>query len=158
DVDGDGRDDIVTFTRGTTGDVFVSLSDGTRFVEDGWKWHDSFAVGNELPAVGDVDGDGRDDIVTFTRGTTGDVFVSLSDGTRFVQHSWKWHDHFAFGDELPGVGDYNGDGRADVVTFTRGLTADVFVSLSTGGGFGPPGNRWHDQFAPGADLPRPSVS
>ncbi|MFI7160789.1 DUF2961 domain-containing protein [Micromonospora chalcea] len=158
DVDGDGRDDIVTFTRGTTGDVFVSLSDGTRFVEDGWKWHDSFATGDELPAVGDVDGDGRDDIVTFTRGTTGDVFVSLSDGGRFVQNSWKWHDHFAFGDELPGVGDFNGDGRADVVAFTRGLTADVFVSLSTGGGFGPPGNRWHDRFAPGTDLPRPSVS
>ncbi|MDX5459629.1 DUF2961 domain-containing protein [Micromonospora tulbaghiae] len=158
DVDGDGRDDVVTFTRGTTGDVFVSLSDGTRFVEDGWKWHDSFAVGDELPAVGDVDGDGRDDVVTFTRGTTGDVFVSLSDGNRFVQNSSKWHDHFAFGDELPGLGDFTGDGRADVVTYTRGLTADVYVAPSTGGGFGPPGNRWHDQFAPGTDLPRPSVS
>ncbi|MGC4897580.1 DUF2961 domain-containing protein [Micromonospora sp. DT31] len=158
DVDGDGRDDIVTFTRGSAGDVFVSLSDGTRFVEDGWKWHDSFALGNELPALGDVDGDGRDDIVTFTRGSAGDVFVSLSDGTRFVQNAWKWHDNFAVGDDLPGVGDFNGDGRADVVRFTRGLTADVYVSLSTGGLFGPTANRWHDQFAPGADLPRPSVS
>ncbi|MFI6273513.1 DUF2961 domain-containing protein [Micromonospora zamorensis] len=158
DVDGDGRDDILTFTRGTAGDVFVSLSDGTRFVEDGWKWHDSFAVGNELPGVGDVDGDGRDDILTFTRGTAGDVFVSLSDGTRFVQNAWKWHDSFALGDDLPGVGDFNGDGRADVVRFTRGLTADVYVSLSTGGGLGPAVNRWHDQFAPGVDLPRPSVS
>ncbi|WLS45125.1 DUF2961 domain-containing protein [Micromonospora profundi] len=157
DVDGDGRDDILTFTRGTAGDVFVSLSDGTRFVEDGWKWHDSFALGNELPAVGDVDGDGRDDILTFTRGTAGDVFVSLSDGTRFVQDAWKWHDSFALGDDLPGVGDFNGDGRADVVRFTRGLTADVYVSLSTGGGLGA-ANRWHDQFAPGVDLPRPSVS
>ncbi|MGC4863743.1 DUF2961 domain-containing protein [Micromonospora sp. DT41] len=157
DVDGDGRDDILTFTRGTAGDVFVSLSDGTRFVEDGWKWHDSFALGDELPAVGDVDGDGRDDILTFTRGTAGDVFVSLSDGTRFVQDAWKWHDSFALGDDLPGVGDFNGDGRADVVRFTRGLTADVYVSLSTGGGLGA-ANRWHDQFAPGVDLPRPSVS
>ncbi|MET8234885.1 DUF2961 domain-containing protein [Micromonospora sp. NPDC005298] len=157
DVNGDGRDDILTFTRGTAGDVFVSLSDGTRFVEDGWKWHDSFAVGNELPAVGDVDGDGRDDILTFTRGTAGDVFVSLSDGTRFVQNAWKWHDNLALGDDLPGVGDFNGDGRADVVRFTRGLTADVDVSLSTGGALGAV-NRWHNQFAPGVDLPRPSVS
>ncbi len=158
DVDGDGRDDIVTFTRGTTGDVFVSLSDGTRFVEDGWKWHELFAVGNEIPAVGDVDGDGRDDIVTFTRGATGDVFVSLSDGGRFVQQSWKWHDWFSVGDELPGLGDFNGDGRADVVTFTRGDTADVYVAPSEGGRFAPRSGRWHDQFAPRGDLPRPSVS
>ncbi|WP_053658720.1 hypothetical protein [Micromonospora sp. NRRL B-16802] len=85
------------------------------------------------------------------------MFVSLSDGTRFVQDAWKWHDSFALGDDLPGVGDFNGDGRADVVRFTRGLTADVYVSLSTGGGLGA-ANRWHDQFAPGVDLPRPSVS
>ncbi|MEV0431302.1 DUF2961 domain-containing protein [Micromonospora sp. NPDC050495] len=158
DVDGDGRDDIVTFTRGSAGDVFVSLSDGNRFVEDGWKWHDSFAVGAELPALGDVDGDGRDDIVTFTRGLAGDVFVSLSDGSRFGQNAWKWHDAFALGDALPGVGDFNGDGRADVVSFTRGTEADVYVALSDGGRFGPAADRWHDQFAPGSDLPRPSVS
>ncbi|MFI6823537.1 DUF2961 domain-containing protein [Micromonospora sp. NPDC050187] len=157
DVDGDGRDDLVTFTRGTTGDVFVSLSDGTRFVEDGWKWHDSLVLGDQLPALGDVDGDGRDDVVTFTRGTTGDVFVALSDGTRFVPQAGRWHDWFAVGDELPGIGDVNGDGRADLVTYTRGSTADVYVTLSTGGGFGA-GVRWHDRFAPGTDLPRPSVS
>ncbi|MEU6207715.1 DUF2961 domain-containing protein [Micromonospora musae] len=157
DVDGDGRDDIVTFTRGGTADVFVSLSDGTRFVEDGWKWHENFAVGDELPALGDVDGDGRDDIVTFTRGGTADVFVSLSDGTRFVQNAWKWHENFAIGDETPGVGDFDGDGRADIVTFTRGTAADVYVARSDGGRFGPTANRWHDQFAPGDHLPRPSV-
>jgi hypothetical protein len=157
DVDGDGRDDIVTFTRGGTGDVFVSLSDGTRFVEEAWKWHDSLALGDQLPALGDVDGDGRDDVVTFTRGTTGDVFVALSDGTRFVAQAARWHDWFCVGDELPGIGDFDGDGRADLVTYTRGATADVWVALSTGGGFGP-GVKWHEQFAPGTDLPRPSVS
>jgi hypothetical protein len=44
------------FTRGTfTGpggpdaDVYVSLSDGNRFVGDALKWHDHFAVDNEWP-------------------------------------------------------------------------------------------------------------
>jgi hypothetical protein len=205
DFNGDGKDDIATFTRGETADVFVALSDGRRFVQNGWKWHDHFAIGAERPAVGDVNGDGRDDIVTFTGGAAADVYVSLSDGTKFVQDGWKWHDdlaggtakaalgdvngdgrddvisfsggkatvalstgsafgtattwheNFAIGDEVPGVGDFNGDGRDDVVTFTRGAAADVYVSLSDGTKFTGNGVKWHDFFAAGQEVPRPSV-
>ncbi|WP_374196140.1 FG-GAP-like repeat-containing protein [Streptomyces sp. TS71-3] len=155
DFDGDGRDDIATFTRGSSADVYVSLSSGSAFRQDGWLWHGHFAVGDEIPAVGDVDGDGRDDIVTFTRGDTADVLVSLSDGTRFVQNGWKWHDSFAGGDQVPGMGDFDGDGRADIVAFTRGSTADALVSLSGGTAFGPAGT-WHGHFATGDEWPRPS--
>ncbi|WP_063798867.1 DUF2961 domain-containing protein [Nocardia sp. NRRL S-836] len=205
DFNGDGKDDIATFTRGDSADVYVALSNGRRFVQDGWKWHDHFAVGAERPAVGDVDGDGRADIVTFSGGTSADVYVSLSDGTRFAQDGWKWHDdlaggaarallgdvdgdgradvvsfadgkataalstgssfgpavrwhdHFAVGDEVPGVGDFTGDGRADVVTFTRGTAADVFVAVSTGSRFSGDGVKWHDSFALGDEVPRPSA-
>ncbi|GLY91910.1 DUF2961 domain-containing protein [Actinoallomurus iriomotensis] len=156
DVDGDGRADIITFTRGTNADVYVSLSDGTRFVQDAWKWHDHFAVGDEIPAVGDVNGDGKDDIITFTRGDAADVYVSLSDGTKFVQDAWKWHDHFAAGTEVPGIGDFDGDGRADAVTFTRGTAADVYVSLSDGTRFVQDGWKWHDHFAADDEWPQPS--
>ncbi|MEU7854344.1 FG-GAP-like repeat-containing protein [Nonomuraea sp. NPDC049141] len=137
DFDGDGRDDIATFTRGDRADVYVALSSGSVFRQDGWLWHQNFAVGNETPAVGDFDGDGRDDIVTVTGGSAADVYVSLSDGGRFVQNAWKWHDGFASGDQVPGVGDFNGDGKADVVSFTRGSAGDVFVTTSDGGRFLP---------------------
>ncbi|MEV4083216.1 DUF2961 domain-containing protein [Nonomuraea fuscirosea] len=156
DFDGDGRDDIVTFTRGDRADVYVALSSGSVFRQDGWLWHPSFAVGNETPAVGDVDGDGRDDIVTFTGGSAADVYVSLSDGGKFVQNAWKWHDGFAGGDQVPGVGDFDGDGRADVVSFTRGSAGDVFVTTSDGERFLPAVAKWHDNFAIGTEWPRPS--
>ncbi|GHH82341.1 hypothetical protein GCM10018793_41930 [Streptomyces sulfonofaciens] len=156
DFDGDGRDDIAAFTRGDTADVYVSLSSGTLFRQDGWLWHDHFAVGDEVPAVGDFDGDGRDDIAAFTRGDTADVYVSLSDGTRFVQNAWKWHDGFAAGDQVPGVGDFDGDGRADIAAFSRGDTGDVRVALSDGGRFAPGAGTWHDRFAVGDQWPRPS--
>ncbi|MGW3350293.1 DUF2961 domain-containing protein [Nonomuraea rubra] len=152
DLDRDGRDDAVTFTRGTAADVYASLSDGTTFLQNGWKWHDLFAAGQEIPLTGDFDGDGRDDAVTFTRGTAADVYVSLSDGTRFVQQSWKWHDHFAVGEEIPAVGDFDGDGRDDIATFTRGDAGDVWVALSTGSGFAP-ARKWHDRFALGREFP-----
>ncbi|WP_189160796.1 DUF2961 domain-containing protein [Lentzea pudingi] len=151
DVDGDGRADIITFTRGAAGDVYVALSTGSGF-RAGVKWHDHFATGTETPRVGDVDGDGRDDIITFTGGTAADVFVSLSNGTRFVQDGWKWHDHFAIGGEVPGVSDVDGDGRDDIVTFTRGITGDVYAALSSGTSFRA-GVKWHDHFAIGTETP-----
>ncbi|WP_280522177.1 FG-GAP-like repeat-containing protein [Amycolatopsis arida] len=151
DVNGDGRDDIITFTRGSAADVYVALSTGTGF-SPSTKWHDYFAVGAEFPAVGDVNGDGRDDIITFTRGPAADVYVALSTGTGFSP-STKWHDYFAVGAEFPAVGDVNGDGRDDIITFTRGPAADVYVALSTGTAFGA-GTKAHDYFAVNAEQPR----
>jgi hypothetical protein len=92
---------VATFTRGGTADVFVSASDGGHFVQNGWKWHDNFAVGTEIPGVGDFTGDGKADIVTYTRGDTADVYVATSNGTAFVGDAQKWHDHFAAGTEWP---------------------------------------------------------
>jgi hypothetical protein len=152
DVNGDGLTDIVTFTRGSAGDVFVALSTGSGF-GPGVKWQDNFVYGTERPAVGDFDGDGRDDIAAFTGGGAADVFVSLSDGVAFVQEGWVWHNNFAVGDELAGAGDVNGDGRDDVVTFTRGTAGDVFVSLSDGGRFVQNAWKWHDFFAINAEAP-----
>lgn len=65
---------------------------------------DFFAVGTEIPAIGDFNGDGRDDIATFTRGSAADVFVALSNGSSFVGTSVKWHDFFAVGAEIPQPG------------------------------------------------------
>ncbi|MFC0033377.1 peptidoglycan DD-metalloendopeptidase family protein, partial [Micromonospora chaiyaphumensis] len=128
DFDGDGRDDIVAFTHGTLADVYVALSTGTAF-GGGQKWHDWFAPGAEVAAVGDVNGDGRDDIVTFTHDTAADVYVALSTGTSFTGTAVKWHEYFSIAGEFPALGDVNGDGRDDIITFTQGpaSASDVIV-------------------------------
>jgi len=151
DVNGDGRDDIVTFTRGTLGDVYVGLSNGSSFGA-GLKWHDSFALNAEFPAVGDVNGDGLDDLITFTRGTTGDVYVALSTGSGFGP-GLKWHDWFAVGAEQPRIGDFDGDGRDDIATFTNNAAGDVYVALSTGNAFTGTEQKWHDFFALAGEFP-----
>ncbi|MGI5214702.1 FG-GAP repeat domain-containing protein [Plantactinospora sp. CA-290183] len=151
DFNGDGMDDIVTFTQGTSGDVFVALSSGSGFGA-GVKWNDFFSLAGEVPAVGDVNGDGLDDVVTFTRNASADVFVALSTGTGFAGGA-KWNDFFALAGEYPGLGDVNGDGKADIVAFTQGPAADVFVGLSSGTGFAG-GVKWHDWFATPGESPR----
>jgi V8-like Glu-specific endopeptidase len=154
DFNGDGKDDIAVFTRGTTGDVYVALSDGTKFTSSAQKWHDDFAYNTETPAIGDFNGDGKDDIAVFTRGTTADVYVALSDGTKFVGSAQKWQEYFAANDEIPGTGDFDGDGKADIITYTRGTAGDVYVSKSTGTSFAA-SSPWHGNFAFNTEVPVP---
>ncbi len=165
DFDGDGKDDIITFIRDSyaepgRGDVCVALSTGSSFGV-GTKWHDFFCLGNEIPGIGDFDGDGKDDIITFIRDTyaepgRGDVCVALSTGSSFGAGP-KWHDFFCIGNEIPDVGDFDGDGKDDIITFIRDSYAepgrgDVCVALSTGSSFGA-GTKWHDFFCIGNEIP-----
>ncbi|GAA3220005.1 N-acetylmuramoyl-L-alanine amidase [Dactylosporangium siamense] len=151
DFTGDGKDDIVTFNQGSLNDVYVSTSTGTAFAGTSVKWNDFFGLTGETPLTGDFNGDGKDDIVVFTGGTLGDVYVGLSNGTSFAGGA-KWHDWFAPGAEVPAVGDVNGDGRDDIITFTHDAAADVYVALSTGTSFGP-GVKWHEYFSIPGEYP-----
>jgi len=112
-------------------------------------WLDS--IGSDVTDVmmkGDVNGDGKDDIVHFAR-KEGKVYVAISDGTKFGAPQ-LWHPFFAVSTlERPLVADVNGDARADIVTFaTDSPTAygDVYVALSEGTGFANPASKWHDFF------------
>ncbi|RLQ00609.1 FG-GAP-like repeat-containing protein, partial [Micromonospora sp. CV4] len=99
----------------------------------------------EQPRVGDINGDGRDDIVTFTCNADADVYAAVSTGTSFAGTTVKWNDFFCLAGEFPYLGDANGDGRDDIIVFTKGATNDVHVGLSTGTGF-LGATKWHDYF------------
>ncbi|MEJ2417306.1 MAG: matrixin family metalloprotease [Exilibacterium sp.] len=141
DVNGDGLDDIVGF--GNAG-VYVSLSTGVSFTSPAlWVGSYGYNAGgwrvNRHPRLlGDVNGDGRDDIVGF--GNAG-AYVSVSTGTSFTSPSlwvgsygydaggWRVENHPRF------LADVNGDGRDDIVGFGN---AGTYVSLSNGNSFSSP--------------------
>lgn len=125
------------------------------------KWNEWFCIRNEICKVGDFDGDGKDDIVTFVHGDpiAGDrsnyVWVALSTGASF-ESKGPWHGWFCMKNEICEVGDFNGDGKDDIIAFVRDTQSgtkrgDVWVSLSTGTGF-ETSHLWHGWFCIGKEI------
>ncbi|MFE7135533.1 FG-GAP-like repeat-containing protein [Streptomyces sp. NPDC057638] len=130
DFTGDGRDDLLGISD--TGELRLfatgaDLSLRTHVVGPGWATKD-------LAAAGDVNGDGRGDVVAADR-VTGDLHLwtgragtgSFNAGVQ-IGNGWTNIEQLA-------AGDVTGDGRADLVAITRD-TANLVLYPSTGAGFG----------------------
>jgi hypothetical protein len=137
DVNGDGRADIIWNATGDKNRVYVALArpDGTFQVFTPFQDHAGAGWNNYKTLIGDVNGDGRADIIWNSSGNTNRVYVGLgkADGTfqflPFQDHAGAgWNNYKTL------IGDVNGDGRADIIWNSSGNTNRVYVGLGKADG------------------------
>lgn len=132
DMDGNkGLEIIVAANARTTSDkakIFVYKCDGTLM--PGWpQTFDSYAFA-DTPAVGDVDGDGQNEIVV---GSYGKIYAMRKDGSMLPNWPVVLPNNNAVQQHSPVLADFNGDGKLEVVaTFSDGSSWNLGIWQSSG--------------------------
>ncbi len=134
DFDGDGKDEYIIqhpwgiglIGMNSSGKMVLqrAVRSGTRI--GNWTYPATAAV----EGVGDFNGDGRDDLILRTHNGIAVVGFSRNSG-RFYLHSFRpFHNNFDGRalhplDRIAGIGDFNGDGRDDLIV--RGASGRIGV-------------------------------
>jgi hypothetical protein len=125
---------LIAFTRDPANEVYVSRATGSlgTFYPP-QRWSLFFCRTGEVCQAGDFNGDERSDVIAFNHGLDGTnaVYVALSNGaTNTFDPVAKASDYFCTKSQACAVGDVTGDGRADVIAFTRGTNPQAWVGVS----------------------------
>src|SRR5208282_151976 len=115
DFNGDGKSDILW--RDTSGDVAIWEMNGTTILNPTATYVAtvSTASGWTIVGTGDFNGDGYGDILW--RDTSGDVAIWLMNGTTILNPTTSYVATVptASGWTIVGTGDFNGDGKTDIL-------------------------------------------
>jgi hypothetical protein len=116
DVNGDGKADIIVAPDNGAPPIVRVFDGNTGNAIRTFFAYSAFFLGGVHVAAGDVNGDGKADIITGA-GPGGGPHVKIFDGTNLsLLQSFFAYDPTFLGGVFVGAGDVNGDGRVDIIT------------------------------------------
>ncbi len=160
DFNGDGKDDIAIlyYYANKSTKLLVYLSNGSSFHGQTWQsWAPNMFQADKVTgrfAAGDVNGDGKDDIVTmYDYGNSKTkIFAHISNGKSFTGSTefQSWDTGMYNANSVTGrfaCGDVNGDGKDDLtVMYDYGNNAKIFTYLSSGTKFSSSQEWWSNAY------------
>ena len=132
DFNGDGRDDIL-WRNWQTGALSNWLGEGSG----GWKINDASAYRVvsyywEILGVGDFNGDGRSDILWIGEGSETSNWLGTADGGFIVNDAIALAPP-QFGKVFQDTGDFNADGRGDILWWGHDGSISIWHGTNAGG-------------------------
>nr|WP_238355913.1 RICIN domain-containing protein [Kribbella sandramycini] len=149
DTDGDQVDDLVVLKKTAACTTVVDSYRSTRsgFEAPSVAFSGAYCLDKGNPVIGDVDGDGKDDVVTiYDDGADSRLRVFRSTGTGLTLQDWWTGTGWDAVRSYLQVGDYDKDGKDDValVSSLTGGGREAFQLRSTGTAFGTPASGWKE--------------
>jgi len=128
DFTGDGKDDLV-WQNQSTGLIELQFLNGNTAVGGGTIPNSPFGMGWNVVGAGDFLGNGFDDLV-YQRQSDGLVEIQYLNGNTAVGGGAIVNNPLGAGWQVVGVGDFNGDGKADLLyrNTTTGVTQVQFLN------------------------------
>jgi N-acetylneuraminic acid mutarotase len=115
DFNGDGKSDIL-WRHQATGELFLWVMDGASTISGTGFTNAQADLGWSVQGLGDLNGDGKTDIVWRKTGAgvdTGALFLWLMDGKNVAGATYL--DPIGLQWQIQRLGDFNGDGRSDIL-------------------------------------------
>ncbi|HUD87639.1 MAG TPA: FG-GAP-like repeat-containing protein [Xanthobacteraceae bacterium] len=128
DFNGDGYADIL-WRNTSTGDVAIWEMNGTAILNPSSSGLGSVATAWSIVGTGDFNGDGYADIL-WRNTSTGDLSIWEMNGTTIINPSSTGLGNVPLNWTVVGVGDFNGDGKADILW--RDTAGDLSIWLMNG--------------------------
>ena len=138
DFDGDGKADTVWYSAGA-GNDYLTWGSSRNDLTTGASLVAAYPVsGVYIPVVGDIDGDGREDIIWYSAGSSPDyVWWGSTNRISFAGGNTSMLLPGISGDYRPVAGDVDGDLRDDVIWYAPGAAADFVWWGGARNSFGP---------------------